>query len=144
MLFQASCAFEEVCDNFYFWSCKETIGNRFWRYVLIESTLAFMSLTKIHVLQIPSDSSLPFLDSFNHLFWSSRARACTPRTVFRCTKFLKSVYNIVHRVFSHLRVINNLLVCPSRAMKLNYFLSFAHCFESLMKIVLMLFQKIVR
>ena len=57
--------------------------------------------------------SHPFLNSFNHLLCSS-------------TKFLKSVHNMTHGGFCHLQEPDNLRVCPSRAMKLNYGLSFGH------------------
>ena len=43
----------------------------------------------------------PFTDSFNHFLWSSKAWYPTPRTVFRCTKFLKSIHNMVHRGPNH-------------------------------------------
>ena len=110
--------FLHVWGGIYFLSCREVAWDHFWWFFWFRSHIRL----SCRFLWIPP---YPFLDSYNQLIWSSSAWSSTPRTVFRCTKLLKYFQNMVNCGFGHLQEINNLWVCPSRAMKLNYCLSFA-------------------
>ena len=102
-----------VLQEEYFWSFKFLVLLSRFRYFLLSRRQPYIIFeddshgghAHIYVFSHLACRSLwippyPFTDSFNHFLWSSKAWYPTPRTVFRCTKFLKSIHNMVHRGFS--------------------------------------------
>ena len=86
-----------TCLVWFFFILQLDNWRLFLKMVLIEVTLIFMSI------YLSFKSSYPFLDSFNHLFWPNNTWSYTLNVVFWCTKFLKTVHNMVHHGFSYFK-----------------------------------------
>ena len=116
-----------VLDRFAILSLCHLVGKQLdiiFDIFLFEVTLTFISLAVCLadffgiLLTLSWTALIIFFDRAVAVFFSEE--------VFSCNKLFISFYNMVNCGFGHLQELNYLEFCPSRAMKLNYCLSFAH------------------